>query len=353
MSKPLNNKKAHPYGDGEGFIELIPLKGEAMGTCATFNRKYICCNVHVLRSVHNCPFQCTYCFLQNYLNDGKMKVVSDVDSLMNEVKEKVSSEPRRLFRIGTWELGDSLALEDETGQAARLVKEFSVLRNTVLELKTKSDRVDGILGVDHKVRTIVSWSLNTEDIINHEEYRTAALQDRLPAMKKVSDDGYLIGLHFDPMILHEGWQGGYKGLVEAVFDVVDPGRVAWISIGSLRFNPEMRKMIENNYPQTDITTAEMVLGDDNKMRYVKPLRLEMYGFLYGQLRRFITEDSLVYLCMERWDVWEKCFGRHPDSIDHLDYIFAESLYRRFGVMDEPPEREAYEKRKDTPSSRHI
>ncbi|HDO35322.1 MAG TPA: DNA photolyase, partial [Nitrospirae bacterium] len=169
MPESLNNKKAHPYGDGEKFIELIPLRGEAMGTCATFNRKYICCNVHVLRSVHNCPFQCTYCFLQNYLNDGGMKVVSDIDSLMSEVKEKVFSEPRRFFRIGTWELGDSLALEDETGQAARLVKGFSVLRNAVLELKTKSDRVDGILGIDHKERTVVSWSLNTEDIINHEE----------------------------------------------------------------------------------------------------------------------------------------------------------------------------------------
>ena len=37
-----------------------------------------------------------------------------------EVKEKLEREPWRLFRIGTWELGDSLALEGKTGQAAEL-----------------------------------------------------------------------------------------------------------------------------------------------------------------------------------------------------------------------------------------
>jgi spore photoproduct lyase len=330
------------FRDGKHDLHRIVKKGEVMGVCATFNKKYTCCNVHVLRSVYNCPFECSYCFLQNYLNDGVTKVVNDVTELMDEIREKIRKEPERLFRIGTWELGDSLALERSTGQAAKLIREFSFLENAVLELKTKSDSVDSILNIDHRNRTVISWSLNTEQVISSEEHGTAPLNKRIEAMNKVNKAGYLIGLHFDPMILHDGWEQGYAKLVENVFSAVHPDRIAWISIGSLRFNPEMKKKIENNYPESRLTCAEMVAGDDAKIRYVKPLRLKMYKHLYGQLRKHISDRNLVYLCMERWDVWEKVFGSCPESINHLDHLFAKSLYERYGLGNKEPVTDDYQ-----------
>ncbi len=335
------------YRDGKTGMQVVPKQGEAMGVCATFNRKYICCNVHVLRSVHNCPFECSYCFLQNYLTDGATKSVEDIDVLFDEVRQKVRGEQGRLFRIGTWELGDSLAWEERTGQAAKLVREFSELDNAVLELKTKSDRIDPLLNTDHKGRTVVSWSLNTGHIIQTEEHKTASLKARLEAIEKIASAGYLIGLHFDPMIHSDNWEEGYRQLVRKVFDVIDPERIAWISIGSLRFNPEMKKKIENNYPDSRLTLPEMVLGDDAKMRYVKPLRVEMYRFLYNEMKDYINDSNLVYLCMERWDVWDKVLEYHPDSIEHLDYLFAQSLYDRYGIGPKGPEREDYEERQDS------
>ncbi len=338
----MSNKATH-FKDGKKEIRPVLIKGEAMDTCATFNKKYICCRVHVLKSVHNCPFECSYCFLQNYLTDGATKVVTDINKIMDEVREKVEKQPWRLFRIGTWELGDSLALETETGQAAKLIREFSGLKNAVLELKTKSDCIDSILNIEDHRNTVISWSLNSEHITKTEEHKTAPLERRLEAISKCVKAGYLIGLHFDPMIFHEGWERNYAILVERVFDAVHPDNVAWISIGSLRFNPEMKKKIENNYPDSRLTCTEMVLGDDAKMRYVKPLRLCMYKSLYSELLKHINKDSFIYFCMERWDIWEKVFGHHPDSIGHLDYLFAESIYKRFGLGKEKPERELYEK----------
>lgn len=313
-----------------------------MGTCATFNEKYLCCRVHVLRSVHNCPFECSYCFLQNYLTDGSTKIVDDMDTLIQEVENKISAEPGRLFRIGTWELGDSLALEKESGQAAKLIHFFSGLKNAVLELKTKSDCVDSLLSLDHRGKTVISWSLNAASVIKNDEQRTAPLEHRLSAMQRVFRAGYPVGLHFDPMIFHEGWQEGYASLVQRVFETVPPERTAWISIGSLRFNPEMRKKIENNYPGSRLTCAEMVLGDDAKVRYVKPLRVSMYRHLYGELKKHVPQGILIYLCMERWDVWDKVFGYHPDTAGHLDYLFAKSLYERYSIGDIAPIRNDYE-----------
>ena len=337
------------YREGKRVVTVIPKKGESMDTCATISEKYVCCNVKVLKSVSNCPFDCSYCFLQNYLNDGATKIVGDISGLMAEVHQKIQLQPWRLFRIGTWELGDSLALESESGQAKALIQEFATLPNAVLELKTKSDQVDNILGLDHRQRTVVSWSLNPEFIINTQEHRTARLHERLVAIRKVVDSGYLVGFHFDPMIYYPDWKSGYSSLIEQVLACVKPEQIAWISVGSLRFNPEMKKKMEENFPATTLTVEEMVLGDDGKMRYVKPLRLEMYrhfleelnkGLGIGDLSPLLPPEKnrpLVYFCMERWDVWETFFGESPKSIGHLDYLFAKSMQHRFSfpTLNEP------------------
>lgn len=343
-STPLPN-----FREGKRQIQIVPKKGETMDTCATISDKYICCNVKVLKSVSNCPFDCSYCFLQNYLNDGTTKIVGDTESLLNEVKQKIQAQPWRLFRIGTWELGDSLALEKESGQAKALIQEFATLPNAILELKTKSDQVDTLLNLDHQQKTVVSWSLNPEHIINTQEHKTARLHERLAAMKKVADHGYPVGFHVDPMIYYPEWKEGYTALLNQIFDHVKPEQLAWISVGSLRFNPEMKKKMEENFPATTLTLEEMVLGDDGKMRYVKPTRIQMYAHFLNELQKHLNLNDisplsppeknlpLVYFCMERWDIWERFFGKSPTSIGHLDYLFAKSMQTRFNfpTLKEP------------------
>ena len=179
-------------------------------------------------------------------------------------------------------------------------------------------------------------------------------------MKKCCDAGYLIGLHFDPMIYYEDWKNGYRHLLDEIFSFLPIAQIAWISIGSLRFNPEMKDKMELNYPKTRLTTAEMVLGKDGKMRYVKPIRLEMYAYFYKLLQEKIGISELspvktpshmkpiVYFCMERWDVWESIMGDSPRSIGHLDYLFAKSLRSRYqGLGIQPPDLSLYEKYQST------
>jgi spore photoproduct lyase len=317
------------YREGKRYLHLTSKRGETMHPCASMSAEYICCNVQVLETVSNCLSDCSYCFLQNYLNDGRIKVVGDTDAVIKEVKEKTEAEPWRFFRIGTWELGDSLVLETLTGTASLLVEAFASIPNVVLELKTKSDDVNGLLDLNHGGRTVIGWSLNPQAVISSEEHGTADLDSRLKAMERVVKAGYLVSLHFDPMIIHNGWEHGYENLISQVSQAVPAESIAWISVGSLRFNPEMKKTIEDNFPASRITSAEMILGDDGKMRYVKPLRLGLYHLIYNAIQKHLNKDIMTYLCMERWDVWKRIFGCSPRSSGHLDYIFTASLYKRF------------------------
>ena len=325
------------WRSGKRNLHLAGKRGDALHLCASMDPEYLCCSVHVLEAVSNCPFNCTYFFLQSYLNDTTMAVVVDTGALVAEVRAAIANEPGRFLRIGTWELGDSLALDPLTGTAAELVVAFADIEGALLELRTKSDCVDGLLGLSHKGRSVVGWTLNPQSVVASEELGTASVSRRLAAMAKVVAAGYLVSVHFDPIIIHDGWEGAYDELVEQLFAVVRADRIAWISMGALRFNPEMKKLIAANYPGSRITTPEMVLGNDGKVRYVKPLRLPLYERLLGAIRRCGGEGCFTYLCMERWDVWQRVLGYHPRSSAHLDYRMAESLHRRFPelVPDSP------------------
>jgi spore photoproduct lyase len=340
----LSRPPVYPnFREGKSRLEIVEKKGKALDTCATIGNAFVCCNVKVLKSIHNCPFDCSYCFLQNYLTDGTTKVIGNIDAIMAEVDEQCRLEPNRFFRIGNWELGDSLALETETGHSRQLIEAFSKRKNVVLELKTKSDCVDSILDCDHQYKTVVSWSLNPDEIIKSEEHRTACLADRILAIKKVAEVGYPIGLHFDPMIYYPDWQNGYSSLIAQLFDVISANQIAWISIGSLRFNPEQKEKMEANFPRQTLTASEMVLAPDNKIRYVKPLRIEMYQFLYNLLCNACQINSLsptkaphpnrpiLYFCMERQDIYQKVMGDHPQRIAELDYLFAFHMFHRFQI----------------------
>ncbi len=84
----------------------------------------------------------------------------------------------------------------------------------------------------------------------------------------------------------------------------------------------------------------MTLGRDGKLRYPKSTRIAMYTHLLAQLNRYVTAENLMYLCMERWDVWEAVFGQSPQSIAELDYLFAKSLYTRYPKLDLPSPNQA-------------
>ena len=124
-------------------------------------------------------------------------------------------------------------------------------------------------------------------------------------------------------------------MIRDLFDHADPRRIAWISIGSLRFPPEMGDKVKAKFPNTDLLDGEMIRGNDNKQRYFKPLRIKAYKHIYNCLRSYGGEDLFIYFCMEDSDTWQQVMGFAPDSNAHLDYMFAEYLNNKFPQLKIP------------------
>lgn len=325
--------------EGKKCLWITESKGPLLKECPGTGDRYLCCRYYVLNLQSNCPMDCAYCVLQVYLNRQALILYANSASAEAEIDKLLKTRPGRLFRIGTGELTDSLVFDELTGFSADLFR-MAGGKNFLLELKTKSDGVYHLPPAPAK-NLVLSWSLNPDGVILKSEHKAAALDDRLKAAVWAMKKGYLLGFHFDPVIEVLDWPSLYEKTLSRLFEVIDEKRVVWISLGSLRYPPQLEPVIKSRFPKTDITSGEMVPGKDGKIRYFRPIRERMYQRIYQALRRQ-WKDVFVYFCMENQAVWKSVMGIAPEDNGHLDYLFHENLAKRFPALRlKPPQRNDY------------
>ncbi|MDB9823045.1 DNA photolyase [Deltaproteobacteria bacterium] len=296
-------------------LRLTTFKGEFIKPCPG-TKGYICCGYQILNVGTNCPLNCSYCILQAYFNQPSLRVFVNLEDEIVRIGRILDSHPERIFRIGTGEFTDSLALDHITGWSKILPGLFDGRKNAVLELKTKTDRIEGLLSTHHRDRVIVSWSLNSPDIAAMEEHGAPSIKKRLLAAKRCQSEGYVLGFHFDPLIWHSGWKEGYMRTIEMLDRYIDPKGIIWISLGCLRYIPALKSIIRRRHPHTHIMDGEFINGLDGKKRYFKPLRLEMYSFMKEQIEKWANNTG-IYLCMESDEVWNKSLSWSPGDSEGL------------------------------------
>ena len=317
-----------PLGAGKRHLLVTRFYGKRLKPCPGTSR-HICCGYHVINVVTNCPMDCSYCVLQEYLNNPFLTVTSNWEDLLQEIDDFLSTTPQSFPRLGTGELSDSLALDPILPVSETLVPFFGERGKGILELKTKSAEVDRLLGLSHRERTVVSWSLNPTRMIQAEEIQTAPLEERIEAARRCQEDGYLLGFHFDPMIHCKGWEQDYQDILPPLFRRIDPRRVVWISLGGFRYPPDLKPIATERFPKTGIFLGELFPGKDGKFRYLREIRVEMYRKMVGWLRE-AAPGLFIYLCMESQEVWEQVFGWSPRNNAHLNHLFAERLKEVLG-----------------------
>jgi len=288
----MTGPEAIPLKTGKQILFVTNRPGQLVKPCPATSPPYLCCQYTVIHSCLQCPADCTYCVLQNYLDTPMITLNVRLPDIMREIDDLLLDQPHRFFRFGTGELGDSLALDPLTGLSGDFIRFFKNQRNALIELKTKFADIKRLLETD-SANTVISWSVNPESVIRSEELHTPSLKMRLKAARQCQEAGYLLGFHFDPILHVNQWRSLYKDVVDQIFATVDANRVAWISLGSLRFPPSLKGVIQFRFPGTQIINEEMIRGLDGKMRYLKPLRTAMYQHIYQCIRSY-TSDVFLY-----------------------------------------------------------
>lgn len=254
-------------------------------------------NYFSLNLASNCHLECTYCILQSYLANNPLITLP---MNLGEILEKVSAQLRNIPEgsvVGTGHIADSLALEGLTGFHQRLIPIFAGQNRAVLEMKTKSDRVWPLLGLAHGGQTVVSWSMNPPSIAAREELKTAGISERLRAARLCAGAGYRVGFHFDPMILHDGWEKNYAALAEMILETIPPPQIAWISLGMLRFPARQAAVMKRRFPKSTQIHEGLRHTHLPFLTYAPAVREKMAAAVRGEILKRAPKITL-YTCAD-------------------------------------------------------
>jgi spore photoproduct lyase len=308
---------------GKSRLFLGRYKGQWLKKCPGTNN-HVCCNLWITSPVEGCPYECTYCYLQSYQRrNPTQKIYTNTEDMLEEIAACAKASPDRFFRICTGELADSLVWDGVTELSRELVPFFAEFPNLVLELKTKSTEIGNLLEMadQHRGRTVVSWTLNARSVAESDELYAPSIEQRIEAARAVIKAGYRVAFHFDPMVHFADWQSGYGETLELLRREIDPRSVAWISVASLRYKREMQGMMRFRFPQSKLPYGEQFLANDNKLRYIQPLRLQMMRFMWKKLKAW-HQALPVYMCMESPTVWKLISGGPPAAGAELVELFS-------------------------------
>ena len=278
---------------------------------------YIGCNYFIINTDLNCPLDCTYCILQDYLSNPLITVHVNTEHLWQQMDIFLSKHHHHILRIGTGELGDSLVLDHLTERSKEMIGYFKAKKNVLFELKTKTTNISNIIATPPSPNIVIAWSLNSERIAKEEEIGAPPVYERLEAAHSVIKKGYKVAFHFDPLILYPGWEEGYTHIVDMMLTKIDPSKIAWISLGSLRFPPSLKDVILRRFPQSRILYNELIRGTDGKFRYFKPLRIQLYESIVKNIRKSGKEIPL-YFCMESGEIWKKILKKEPKGKEDVE-----------------------------------
>ena len=311
--------------------EILALKsfpGSFARKCPGTKEPYLCCEYEILSPVVNCPIGCSYCILQCYLNEPVNIIYVNVEKIFDDALERYKDFPEdKIVRVGTGELGDSLVFEEWTNMGETLIEKFARQKNIILELKTKSVNMGNILKKFSPGNIVLSWSLNPPEITKTEEGLAAKIDDRINTAAHAIERGYLVGFHFDPMIYHERGRKIYGKVIEKIKEKINPEKIAWISLGTLRYPKEMPPIAKNNHPKSSIFSREFIKGLDGKWRYPKPRRIEIYNWAAKPLREW-SDKFFLYFCMELPDVWHEVLGWAPENNQEFDEKFGNAVINK-------------------------
>ena len=316
-----------PIQTGKEILFITRNRGNFIRKCPG-TRHYTCCGYMILHIGTFCTMDCTYCILQSYFHPPVLQYFVNPHELLTELDQIFTQ--KKIYRIGTGEFTDSLIWELWTNLSNLLIPKFAEQHHCVLELKTKTTNIESLKSLHHNHKTIVAWSLNTHQIIHSEEHQTTSLAARLSAAAQCESWGYPLAFHFDPIIIYDGCEEDYRQVVEELFSHVSPENIVWISLGTFRFMPDLKSIIQRRFPDSKIIYGEFISGLDGKMRYFKPLRIDLYRKMVSWIKE-IAPNVLVYFCMEDDEVWQKSLGFLPSERGGLSRMLNESAVRHCGL----------------------
>jgi spore photoproduct lyase len=263
----------------------------------------LCQTAIEIQSAVGCPFDCAYCPYTSFVC-----VRLDVEDFADRVGALVASRPRQTL----WKLNnrtDTLGLEPEYGLARVLVERFAGLdpaAGHTLMLYSKGDAVDHLAALDHRGRTVASFTITPDRIAELLEQGAPTPDARIAALGVLHRAGYPTRVRFSPVVPLRGWRAQYRDLVARIARAGTPELVTlWtLSMIDLEVLPAIVPLDELD---PDVLAEARACVAETRGQKGAPFphraRARIYRDLVGIVQDALPETR-VSLCLESPAVWD-------------------------------------------------
>ena len=275
-------------------------------------KEWVCQGGWGVHTIEGCVHKCDYCTQSYFVN-----FMLDLEDFCGDLERHFQERPtQKLYRYDL--KSDYPCFEPEYG-ASELLGECFARNDRYLLVYTKSNNVDHLLDLPYKEHMPCYWTLATETQCNVIERDTPSLDERLEAMRKCEQAGYVVRAGFSPIVPHRNWREEATVALEKLFAACSPDTVRlWVVSMMLVKEAEQIFGAENLDPwcleEMRQTASEM----DGKHAGPFPLhvRAEVYRHYIREIKR-IRPGTPVNLCTDERAVWEAVADDIEMSPDNL------------------------------------
>jgi hypothetical protein len=265
----------------------------------------ICQSAWELHSVRGCPFRCAYCWF-----GGVIRMFVNMHEYAAHLDEICALRPAQ--RLYKWDNeSDVSCFEPEWGASRLLVDYFAEKPGKYLQIYTgKSDNVDDLLGLDHRGKTIIQWSISPRTQSTLIERETAPWDRRVEAARRCGQAGYTVRFRFSPIIPVRNWREEYAELIEMIFartrpDVISLCAFGWMDVARARSCLDFEMLAPEFVAAMDSAApflAARGFGGGGGRPIPHDARAVMFKFLIDEIRKHDRRIP-VSLCLETVEMW--------------------------------------------------
>ncbi len=275
-------------------------------------RPYVCQGGWSLHSINGCVHRCDYCGLGCAVN-----FMLDLEDFAQGLERTFQERPQqKLYRYDL--TSDYPCFEPEYG-ASELLGECFARNDRYLLVYTKSDNVDHLLDLPYKEHMPCYWTLATDTQARTIERGTPTLDQRLEAMRKCHDAGYVVRAGFSPIVPHHNWRAEATTALEKLFAAapVDTVRL-WVVSMMLAGEAEQIFGAENLDPWCleEMRRHAADMHGQHSGPFPRHVRAEIYRHYIEEIKR-IAPGTPVNLCTEEralWDMLSDTLDMSPDGL---------------------------------------
>ncbi|WP_330617877.1 spore photoproduct lyase [Mobilitalea sibirica] len=285
------------YREGKNTLVVGIKKGMKFQSCKPSAH-------YQLPLMSGCIGHCQYCYLNTNLGDKPyMRINVNVDAILDQVQKYINERiPEETIFEGS-ATSDPVPIEPYSNALKHMIEFFGENEKGRFRFVTKYTDVDTLLDINHKNRSEIRFTLNTNKVIREYEMRTPSMERRIEASKKVIEAGYPVGYIIAPVFLYKEWQKDYLELLDLLKTSLPKKRMHPITfeVISHRYTTRAKNIItevfpENTLPMTDEDrTYKYGQFGYGKYVYTKQDLADMVDFFKSNIDEIFDDKVIKYI----------------------------------------------------------